>query len=190
MMPGPASSVIYAPYTGARRRNVTRFMDYEDGGVAVLDVSKGLDYQVWRARVEPSGDVYLGAPEVPEFLLLQVPGCTEISFTWDNTMRPVLAYMQGGLSKLWYYNTLTSMMDTLVLPAGNISPKVSLDDKRVTQTSASDVILAYVRDGSLYWREQRDRYLVERLWSTGLRGRLLKLGMNNKLRLQAQVTYE
>ena len=55
----------------------------------------------------------------------------------------------------------TGMVFTSIL--GAVNPRVTLDDKRRGQTSSSDVILAYLRAGSLYYRQQRDRYLTEYL---------------------------
>jgi hypothetical protein len=61
---------------------------------------------------------------------------------------------------------------------------VCLDDKRPLQNAVSDVILAYTRSGNLYFRAQRDRYLVEYPLATAVTGTLDKVGMNTVNRLQ------
>ncbi len=194
MMPDnlPSSQVISARYTGARGRATTRTIDYEDGGIAVQDTSQGLLYQLWRARlIIDTGAVILDAPEVPEFTLLTLPGTTEISFTWDQNMRPCMAFVQDGQAKLYWYDSSVAAQVTTNLAADVVSPRVCLDDKRPSQQQISDIILAYKRGDNLYWRMQRERFLTERLWQTGVPpGPLIKLGLNRQLRLQAQVAYE
>jgi hypothetical protein len=63
-----------------------------------------------------------------------------------------------------------------------------MDDNRPLPLTLgiSDVILTYIRDGALYVRVQRERFLTERLIAADIQGstRIWHFGMNNKLRLQ------
>lgn len=178
-----SAEVVRGNLTGARALAVTKFIDYEDGGVAVNDTSKGHLYQIWRARLIRE-QVLLGAPSVPEFVLYEGSGITEISFAFDQNMRPVLAFMQAGQPKIRWHDPVAGGQVVTDLPAAALTPKVLLDDKRPTQENNSDVILAYVRDGGLYFRQQRDRYLVERLLATGITTGILRFGLSDQLRLQ------
>lgn len=166
---------------------MTHTVDHEDGGIALNDSSKGMLYQRWRARLFDSRTehsvVKLSAPNTPEFVILEAPNISEISFTFDRNMRLVLAYVQAGVAKMSWYDTLLPGQVTTTLGEGIITPRVSLDDKRDSQSSIADVILAYIRDGNLYYRQQRDRYQIERLLKTGVKP-LIKIGMGRGMRFQ------
>lgn len=160
--------------------------DYELGGKDISDASEGLEVKIWKAEVTEAGEVYFSAPEVPQALYITLPGTTEFSFTFDQNMRPVLAYMQAGEAKFRWYDALTGTYVTTTLPVGSNYPKVALDDKREYQTTLgdNDVILAYLRAGTLYYRQQRDRYEVEYTLASVPNARLLRIGMNMVGRLQ------
>ncbi|MCO1337134.1 hypothetical protein MO867_22680, partial [Microbulbifer sp. OS29] len=99
-------------------------------------------------------------------------------------MRPVIAYVEAGTAKLYWYDSSAGAQTTSTWP-GIITPRLTLDDKRSTQTSASDVIFAYLNNGHLYYRQQRDRYEIEyRLQENVNSPGLIKIGMNRQFRLQ------
>lgn len=192
MMPNNRLSTTPAParFSGARAGSTSKTIDYEDGGIALQDPSRGLLYQRWRARLFNAGraDSYveLSAREVPEFVWLTVPNMTEISFSFDANMRPVVAYVAGGLPFLNWYDSTVAEYVTTPLASDAITPRVSLDDKRELASNGyqlSDVILAYVRGGDLYYRQQRDRYTIERLLRTGATP-LIRIGFTRGLRFQ------
>lgn len=172
---------------GARALAVTRRVDYEDGGIALNDPSRGLLYQRWRARLI-GDDVIIDASEVEETVLFSGSDITEISFTFDQNMRPALAFVQNGVAKLRWFDSVIGQQVITEFP-GAITPRVVLDDKRATQSAASDIIFAYVRDGALYYRQQRDRFTIERLLDQGPHKGLIKIGMGRNLRLQFVMEY-
>ena len=177
-------------FVGARSLAITRILDYEDAGRAINDASQGLLYQRWRARLFEQGTadsvVVLDAPEVAPFELVRLPGITEISISFDQQMRPTLAYVQSGVSYLRWFDTVPGQYVTTTLGADIITPRVTMDDKRLTGSNgyqSNDVILAYIRAGNLYYRQQRDRFTIERLLKVGVKP-LIKIGMSRGLRLQ------
>jgi hypothetical protein len=180
-------SPVPRPFIGARSLPITKIVDYEDGGIALNDSSQGLLYQRWRALLLNPGEadsyVQLDAREVPPSVLVELPGLTEISISFDQLMRPTLAYVQAGVAYIRWFDSLESAYVTDLIGADIATPRVSLDDKRAGQSDKSDVILAYVRAGNLYYRQQRDRYAVERLLQTGVKP-LIKIGFTRGLRLQ------
>jgi len=185
-----SSSVVSSPFTGANSLSVTKVIDYEDGGIALQDPSEGLMYQRWRGRVAMAGtaDSYitLSAPSVPEFVALTLPNLEEMSFAFDQSMFPAIAYVQDGASYLWWYDGTVPGMATLDLGEDVITPRITYDDKRIIASQGyliSDLILAYVKNGNLYVRMQRDRFLVEYLMAEGV-APLIKIGLNRGLRLQ------
>ena len=192
MMPDNVLSTTPVParFVGARSLGVTKTIDYEDGGIAIQDPSEGLLYQRWTARLldaeTPTSRVMLAAPEVPEFELFAAPGISEISIAFDQNMRPALAFVQSGTAKLWWYDSAASGMVITEIGAGVISPRITMDDKRLIATNGyqtNDIILAYVRDGNLYTRMQRQRFNTETLQSVGVEP-LIKIGFSRGLRLQ------
>lgn len=162
-------------------------VDYERGGAAIEDASQGLDVKDWRGRYI-DGSIVLDAPGVAPTAVLSVPGVTEFGFTFDQNMRVFIAYVDATGAHFYWYDTQIPGYTTTTLPAGSITPKCSMDDKRTSQLLVSDIILAYVRNGNLYTREQRDRYSVEYLLKAGVGGKLIQIGMNDKLRFQFRLT--
>lgn len=191
-LPSDELSTTPAPsrFSGARAGATSKTVDYEDGGIALNNSSRGLLYQRWRARLFNAGQadsyVMLDAREVPEFVWLTVANMTEISFSFDQLMRPVVVYVAGGRAYLNWYDSAVPGYVTTALAADVETPRVAMDDKRYAVTDGfqtNDVILAYVRGGNLYYRQQRDRYQVERLLATGVKP-LIKIGFSRGLRLQ------
>lgn len=190
MLPNNAISVTpnYSAYQSPDNVDNQATQSYEYGGTAINDASLGRLYQVWRAYFDGAG-AYV-APSVsgtPITTLVTATGISFVSIAFDTSMAPSLAYIQNGVYKFRWYNTLTAMYQTDTY-AGLTSVKVSTDDKRRGVEGQSDVILAYTRDGTLYWRQERDRYLIE--YTAGPSGtRLLtRLGMNAQFRMQFELT--
>jgi hypothetical protein len=192
MMPDNSlsASPIPAPFFGARSLPITPIVDYEDGGIAINDASRGLLYQRWRAILFRPGEVdsyvQLDAREVAPFTLVELPNITEISIAFDQLMRPTLAFVRNGVAYLRWFDSVPGQYVTDEIGAGIITPRVSMDDKRLIATDGyqlNDVILAYVRDGNLYYRQQRDRFLIERLLAEGVKP-LIKIGFSRGLRFQ------
>jgi hypothetical protein len=183
-------SAAPAPFVGARSLPITPIVDYEDGGIAISDPSRGLLYQRWRAILFRPGEVdsyvQLDAREVAPFTLLELPNITEISIAFDQLMRPTLAFVRNGIAYLRWFDSVPGQYVITEIGAGIITPRVSMDDKRLLATDGyqlNDVILAYVREGNLYYRQQRDRFLIERLLAEGVKP-LIKIGFSRGLRFQ------
>lgn len=175
-----------AEFIGGRALSIYRSMDYELGPVAIQDASKGLMYQIWRARAQ-SDFIYLSAPNTPEYALLEVPDLTEISFSFDQNANVVFAYVQGGIAKLYWFDAAISDYTTTVFGADVITPRVTLDDKRLTQRTISDVLVFYQRESALYVRVQRERYAIEHNLATELTGGIARCGMMKNLRIGVQL---
>lgn len=177
---------VPAQFSGGRAFPVQKHIDYEYGPIAIQDASKGSMHQIWRARME-NQFVYLSAPNVAEFILLDLPGVTEISFTFDQNAQVCFAYVQDGVAKFWWFDTTVGGYVTTVFPDGVITPRVTLDDKRITQRAASDVLLFYTSGNSLFMRMQRDRYEVEYHLATNVTDGIVKCGMMRNLRVGVQL---
>lgn len=166
------------PFIGGRNDNrVGRLHDYESGGVALNDASRGLLYQVWHSWTDGSRVFTQPASGAPIELMAD-SGITEVSVSFDQNMSPCVAYVAGGIAKLWWYDPLAGEHVTVSF-AGAVSPRVALDDKR-PQASAggwNDVVLAYVRAGAVYIRYQRERFQTGHFFALA-NSEIIKIGMN------------
>ena len=189
-LPGESLSSSPRPsqFAGGRALAVSSRQDYETGGVALQDPSRGLQVQMWRARLIGQ-DVVIDADTVAPVTWYSAPGITEISFTFDQNMRPVLAFVQDGVAKLRWFDPVAGAVVVVDIGAGVVTPRVALDDKRRFGLPDSDVILAYIRGGALYYRQQRERFQTERLLDAGPHYRLIKIGMGRGLRMQFDLEY-
>lgn len=132
------------------------------GPVALNDASQGLLVRLWEARAV--GDsIYISAPGIPETLFyshsLQI---MQVSLAFNQNGDPCVAFVDSsGDPYLRWYDPLESGMTTTPLPAGTITPRVAMDELRAFNVSNSDIVLGYVRAGTLRYRLQRDRFGVE-----------------------------
>lgn len=156
---GMSTLPVSAPFLYPDNQEYNPLLDYEMGGIALSDPSQGLNVVPWKVWAE-SGNIYIDKVEggAQEVLLAAEP--TQLSFTFDQNMYPVLAYVVGTSAFLRWYNPLTASMVITEYPeATNL--KLTLDDKRAPFLHMSDVIFVYAYRNSLYYRIQRDRYLIE-----------------------------
>lgn len=191
-----STSLIYGNYLYPDYLYTDGLVDYELGGIGLSNATSGLMVQVWTATLagipgEAGTAVYVSAPNTPSTLLFQRDGITEISLAFDQNMKPFIAFVAAGQATFWWYDATLPGQKFTDLPVGSSSPKCTLDDKRSLQTlvGTSDILITYIKDDNLYYREQRDRYTVEYLLKADLSALLLapkvgKLAMTNKERVQ------
>ena len=103
---------------------------------------------------------YIGDSTITE--ILKAPKITEIDLTFDQNMRPCVAFVSDSIPKLYWYDTKIGDFNIMTF-SGILSPRVSLDDKRDFNISNSDIIFAYIKNNGLYYRQQRERFTVEHL---------------------------
>ena len=183
-----STSAVYAPFNEPDDiESENALEDWELGGRALNDSSEGLQVHTWHGFALSNGQVYLEAPGQPSTLIFTAAGITEMRFTFDQNMRPFIAYTQNLRPKIRWYDTVGGGNVITQLTDGDRNLRCALDDKRDMQTSqgANDIILTYLRGSSLYYRQQRDRYGVEYLLTNSIPAQyLLRFGMNRIGRLQ------
>ena len=162
-----------------RSRTYPLTESWEQGGVGLSDTSQGLASHIWRAWTD-SKAIYIQRSDLPKDTaktLLAALNITELDLTFDQNMRPVLAYVSGGIAKLYWYDTVSKSQTITDFP--NVqNPRVSLDDKRSFNTANSDVIFAYINNDQLCCRYQRERYGIEHaLHQLPPKTQLVKIGM-------------
>lgn len=172
----------------------SQLLSRERGGVGVSDPSQGLNVQNWNAyQNTATGDIIV-APESfgTAQTIVNVPTpVTELSHSFDQNMRPQVAYVTNGQAYLYWYDTVIEGFTTTTLDPDVRSPVLLHDDVRdlPVQAGQSDVLLFYIRGPSLYYRQQRERYTVERKLATfaGNDIRITRAGFGSKLRVQVEV---
>lgn len=192
MIPGErlSSLLVAGPWLVPDNLETSPLEVYERGSIGLNDPSAGLRYQDWRLRLVGS-DVLISADNWPDTLLFSRAGITELDLAFDQNMNPFVAFVEAGQAKFWWFDTDVSQTVFSNLPANSLTPRCCLDDKRETQTSFSDIILCYALNGNLYYRQQRNRFTIQKLLQspfvnpqTGGPGTLIKVGMNEHNRLQ------
>lgn len=169
--------------------------DFELGGIALQDPSQGLMVQAWRGTITEAGVCTLtplttGSPTVI-FTETYAPP-VEFSFSFDLNMRytAVVRFADNTLKMRWYDTAIPGY--TVTTYTAIQSAMLSLDDKRPTMSSVADILFTYIKtDNKLYYRQQRDRYLTERVLDSGLPSnlRLTQFGMGRNLRMQWRAEY-
>lgn len=171
-------------------------VDWELAGIYLNDPSAGLEYKLWKVQAVPnevSGlvDVVLSAPggvtpTEATTVLFSYADITEVALSFDQNMNPFVAYLVGGVAKIYWYDSLIPGMTHTALPTGVKDMRCTLDDKRDFAVGDSDIVLSYVRDGNLCMRYQRDRYTIEYVLRSGIgdNATLVSMAMNNAYRLQ------
>lgn len=180
-----SSRAIPARFLQPKNRPFSYLTSYERGGIALLDGSQGVNLKNWRGRYI-GNDIVLDADDVAPTVVLTHAGITEFEFTFDQSMNPFISFMENDTdAKFYWFDTTLPGFTITTLPVGSVSPRCALDDHRDLEASVSDIILVYLRSGNLYFRAQRDRYLIEYLLQAGLGAtKLGQVGMNRVMRFQ------
>lgn len=194
MIPDGVLSTVaqFGPFVRPVRSVGEYLSDYELAGVALRDGTRGMQVRTWVAYVMESRQVWVSAPGVaPSLLFTRGVDIQELALAFDNNMNPFVAFREGALgtagsSYIWWFDSTDSTQKFTALPAGVVNPRCCVDDHRASQSGNSDVVLSYIRAGSLYARYQRERYVTEHLLRSGLgtNAELVDLSMNRVWRLQ------
>jgi len=191
-LPGNILSTTTAPLQFEAPRNLPKLPleDWDKGGVNIENTTQGLLVYDWRCFMS-GDDIRVEVPGVVAPTTVHTrTDIVELAFTWDRSMRPFLAWqLADNTCQFRWYDSLVSGFVVTNLPTGSVTPRCQLDDKRTSQSAASDIILAYVNSGELRYRQQRDRYTVERVLSASLGAKVLRqIGLNRANRFQFRTT--
>lgn len=165
----------------------TRQVDYERGGVALHDASRGLRYQNWKLAYDHvSKEVVLTNESGFLQVMFTSIGLTQLAIAFDLSMTPYIAYTEKGVTWLrWVMSNGTHVK--MVVP-GATQPRLTLDDRRPGNEVNSDVVLFYLKGNQLCKRYLRDRFEDEYIMADGVDGtRLGRVGMTTGNRVQVEV---
>lgn len=179
---------------------ITATTDIKLGGIALSDGSQGLQVQAWTLAVSNVGQsnsaVSVTDSHGNTTQVFSAPGITWARLAFDQNMHPVINFLGSlGSGYYWFDPTIPGVTITYFAPATNITKVCcSMDDNRSIQVNlgTTDVIMAYVANGNLCYRQQRDRYLTEYVLYANIttlipNAVVWKIGMNSKYRLQFQI---
>ena len=161
-------------------------IDYEWGGVDVRDTSEGLNKYIWTCFYKNNW-IILKNPD-KEINWLNVEGVTQLGLAFDFNMQPYVTYIKSGRVYLNWFDTSVQQYTTTDFGILK-SPQISLDDRRNETSNYSDVIFAYVKGSSIYYRQQRDRFNIEYyvgdIEQEGVT--LVQIGMGRNYRFQFKI---
>ena len=170
------------PFIYPRSKSYLPTESWDNGGVALSDPSQDLTKYVWQAWTDGTTITVKRDDLATETVLITDSNITEVDLTFDQNMKPCIAYVANGISKLYWYDSQQAKQVIDEYP-DIINPRVSLDDKRRFNVSNSDIIFAYQKGDTLCYRVQRERFTIEHLLATNPKKRLLwriGMGRNNR----------
>lgn len=178
MIPNNAlsSQAINSPFIVPDR--LDELLDYEYGGIALGDVSQGLQAKLWSCFYE-NGQIK-ASNDLTTQVLLAVENVTALSLAFDFNMRPMVAYLANGHCYLWWYDSQAAVQITTDFGPSLSFPQLALDDKRSSQSANADVIFAYIKNNKAYMRIQRERFQIEHEITPAKR--LIQIGMMTNYR--------
>jgi hypothetical protein len=183
VIPGNAltATPMEAPFQYKMRDDGAPLIDYETGGVALNDGSQGMLVRVWKATLV-GDDIMVGADGVTPVSVYSTPGITRLALAFDQNMQTFIAWEDASGAHCRFYND--GAFSIIDLPAGSSNVCATGDENRIVLRNTRDIILAYQRGSSLYFRQQRERFAVEHSLSNAVIGKLSAMGMNKQLRMQ------
>ncbi len=169
MLPGNvlSTSLIFGDFLSPDNLPLSPEYSYQLGGVGIQNPTLGLQYQTWLAKLYnqnlASSYITLQAPNTPEFTYYSYPYISSISLAFDQNMFPFLAYTSATGAFFYWYDTTQLTYKNTPLPLGTSSVSCTFDDKRRlnTESGTTDIIVAYINNLNLYFRQERDRYTIE-----------------------------
>lgn len=168
--------------------DTTAFYDLELGGIALNDPTQGLGLKAWIAWIDKDTQTIKLKPcDDSQPVTTQVVGSSLsfVSLAFDTNMQPAIVYIDHGVTYFRWFDPTIPAFTVTTLPDVR-DARVCTDDKRQVLTPSTDVILAYFRGDTLYYRQQRDRYTIERVLKLNVPAgpRLTNMGMNDVNRVQ------
>lgn len=154
---------VKTPFNYPRSKNYPLTESWDSGGVSLSNPSEDLTLYAWQAQTDGTTIAVKREDLDTYHVLLMDSDITEVDLTFDQNMRPCIAYVADGISKLYWYDSSQNMQVITEYPLIT-NPRVSLDDKRRFNVANSDIIFSYIVNGNtLCYRQQRDRFGTERI---------------------------
>ena len=132
---------------------------YTLGGATIGESKTDLNTHTWYGYLDGKAIKIKRVDLNDEHTILEAENITELDFTFDQNMRPVVTYVSNNKPYIYIYDA--NKFTSIALDERFKYPKVELDNKILKSLPSSDVILGYTYEGKLCYRMQRDRFLIE-----------------------------
>jgi len=141
----------------------------------------------------PEGGTFTITPETvgdPVVVLSGVTSSQQCTLAFDQNGRPTIAWEDlNQQGYLYWYDTVDAKFVTTAFQQPVTGIALTLDDKRIRQSGANDILLFYTQPNqdttyTLYHRRQRDRYGVTYELQNPSWPYIHKCGMHEELRVQ------
>ncbi len=141
----------------------------------------------------PEGGTFTITPETvgdPVVVLSGVTSSQQCTLAFDQNGRPTIAWEDlNQQGYLYWYDTVAAEFVTTAFQQPVTGIALTLDDKRIRQSGANDILLFYTQPNqdttyTLYHRRQRDRYGVTYELQNPSWPYIHKCGMHEELRVQ------
>lgn len=164
--PYEMTTAVYR-FVEPKRRHHNMRVAYAEGGEVIADATKGLTGYTWKAYADINSRVYVGREDSGNpVYIFQGDDITQVDLTFDQNMRPFIAYVDKGRANYYHFSRATSSYARVPLPIGWTFPRCELDMRDTKDIPNSDIILGYIRGDKLCFGIQRERYLTERVVAT------------------------
>ena len=163
--------------------------DWENGPIALLDTSEGLNYQAWHLTYANNKFTVTPEDTGPPVDVLPDVDSVQCSMAFDQNAHITIAWVDSvNQGHLYWYDTQAADWIITDFAAPVFGLALTLDDKRELQVRVNDILLWYVQpEGDhyvLYNREQRDRFADVYEMRNPVWPWIEKVGMNDGLRVQ------
>lgn len=184
----PSTQYVQADFLSPDEVIRDPLIDYERGGIHLNDASQGLDVQDWKAWYDGTSIKVSTVTNTDVTTVVTAALVTYVSLAFDQNMRLALVYVANGITKLRWFDPVANAIVTDTIDNAN-QPMISLDDKREISVSTSDLVLVYIRGDVVYFRLQRERFIIENTYATLNPGihTVLGMGLNRQNRFQIYI---
>lgn len=162
----PIEKLSSIPVPGvAYKSNLSTFKGSVYGGEEYGKFNGFVTVANWVYNYSPTSGqlvVYKEGDPTDEYTILEnLFKVSEISFTFDKQMLPIVAYIQEKVCKIYFFDSSLNTYNTIEIPEA-VTPKVALNSIRTFHIEDSNVVLGYVKNEKLLCiRLQQDRYSKE-----------------------------
>ena len=162
-------------------RRESNLVDVEFGGYVLNETNAYNQKNIWICVYsEKEKEIQIRRKDLKTFSYsYPVSGnITRVGLSFDWNMRPLLVYVEDGITKLYTFNSTSNSMTLKILGSNITNPCISIDDGREWNKNKSDIILSYQKNNvGIYYRQSRDNFTMEYVVNNTSEGLLFQTGL-------------
>ena len=153
-----------AEFLPPRNRHYPMDIAYCEAGPTMTKAEDGMLGYVWKAFFR-GNEICVKREDLDEIHVITTKeNITQLDITFDQTMRPFLCYVKGGLPYYYHFNKDDNSYSEVALDPTVTFPRCALD--MPYDIPNSDIYIGYTRNGNLCYRIQRERFTKEYILAT------------------------